>query len=274
MVENVLTGIITSHQHNYLPINGGNLTGLLTIFNQAVWYAGNSNKTDVNWAAKGLTLNGDISGVVEVIASSYALHNSPTNPYLKLALNGLNWYVQLYQDKLYLGYGLSNSMSVDSYGNAQVKGNLVADGALVAKYLSSTFTTDYPIGSATVLGTFKAGLSLIANAGTLDQRTRHYTTTTAYTDAAARDITAKIPIGTGTIANTETISIQLPFLPSSTSRGVTANILVNPSTWDGSGLTVTLLDNGTNYVAFVSNFTGSSITKDGINLSISAKQTV
>lgn len=152
--------------------------------------------------------------------------------------------------------------------------NGLASGSLVAKYLSSTYTTDYPIGSASVFGTFKAGSSLIANAGTLDQRNRHYTTTTSYTDAAARDITAEIPIGTGSLQNTEAMSLQLPFLPSSTTKTVTGNILINPTTWSGTGLNVTFLDNGTNYVAFITNYSGSTIVKDGIKITVMAKQTV
>ncbi|MDD6209112.1 MAG: hypothetical protein PUB21_00730 [Bacteroidales bacterium] len=43
MVESVLTGNITSHIHNYLPVSGGNLTGALTVNNNVVYHAGNYN---------------------------------------------------------------------------------------------------------------------------------------------------------------------------------------------------------------------------------------
>ena len=153
-------------------------------------------------------------------------------------------------------------------------GGILANGSVVAKYLSSTFATDWPVMTSSVQGVAKAGASLIANAGTLDQRSRHYTTVTSYTDAAARDITAEIPIGTGSLLHTEAMSLQLPFLPSSTTKTVTGNILINPTTWSGTGLNVTFLDNGTNYVAFITNYSGSTITKDGIKITIMAKQTV
>ena len=41
MVEAVLTGIITSHQHNYMPISGGNFTNPITVLGHTVWNAGN-----------------------------------------------------------------------------------------------------------------------------------------------------------------------------------------------------------------------------------------
>ena len=65
-----------------------------------------------------------------------------------------------------------------------------------------------------------------------------------------------------------------PSLPSSTTKTVTGNILINPTTWAGTGLNVTFLNNGTNYVAFITNYSGSTITKDGIKITVMAKQTI
>ena len=141
--------------------------------------------------------------------------------------------------------------------------------------MSSTFATDYPIGSSSVLGTFKAGLSLIDNAGTLDQRNRHYTTTTAYTDAAARDITAKIALGTGNMTSGTLDQIQLSFAPLTTTFGLTGNVIVT-QTGAGAGLIVSFReDSGTGrWYICIYNPTGSTVVRDGIYLSISGKQTV
>lgn len=69
-------------------------------------------------------VSGSINNVIDIIANTYALHNSTTNPYLKLASNGLDWYTQVYQDKLHLGYGISKSLNIDSSGNVSIAGNL------------------------------------------------------------------------------------------------------------------------------------------------------
>jgi len=128
--------------------------------------------------------------------------------------------------------------------------------------------------SASLQGTAIAGSSLIMTGNTVDIRNRHYTTTSAYTDGKARSITAEIPIGTGTIANSESISVTLSFLPISISYGVVANLIANASTWAGVGMKVSLVKGGTYWMAFITNDLGTTITKDGIYLSISAKQTV
>jgi len=128
--------------------------------------------------------------------------------------------------------------------------------------------------SASLQGTAIAGSSLIMTGNTVNVRNRHYTSTSAYTDNKTREITAEIPIGTGTIANTESISITLTFLPISISYGVVGNILANASTWAGVGMKVSFVKGGTYWIAFVTNDLGVSVTKDGIYLSISAKQTV
>ena len=102
----------------------------------------------------------------------------------------------------------------------------------------------------------------------------HYTTTTGYTEFPVRDVTAEISIGTGSLTDNQSISISLPFLPSSTSYGVTGNILLNDSTWAGTGLCVTFLKGSSNWTAFITNVSGSTVTRDNIRISISAKKTV
>ena len=169
----------------------------------------------------------------------------------------------------------SNLKTVDWAAKNMNCVNGYADGAVVAKYLSSSYATDWPIGSATVLGTFKAGLSLIANAGVLDQRNRHYTTVTSYTDAAARDITAKIALGTGNMTSGTLDQIKLDFAPLTTTFGLTANVIVT-QTGAGAGLIVSFReDSGTGrWYICIYNPTGATVVRDGIYLSISGKQTV
>ena len=184
--------------------------------------------------------------------------------------------------------GLSNKPWVEIYhsGNSNNKTvnwsakdlsavNGYYDGAVVAKYLSSTFATDWPIMTSSVQGVAKAGNSLIANAGTLDQRNRHYTTTTSYTDTAARDITAKIALGTGNMTSGTLDQIQLSFAPLTTTFGLTANVIVT-QTGTGAGLIVSFReDSGTGrWYICIYNPTGSTVVRDGIYLSINAKQTV
>ena len=58
----------------------------------------------------------------------YLLNNSATNPYLRLAFNGVNWYAQAYRtsgkDYMYLGAGTANSLRIDSTGNVLTPGGV------------------------------------------------------------------------------------------------------------------------------------------------------
>lgn len=153
-------------------------------------------------------------------------------------------------------------------------GKFTAPGAIVAKYQSSSYTTDWPLMSNSIAGIAIAGQSLILTDNKIDVGNRHYTNTSTYTDGKARSITAEISIGTGTMVNTESISITLSFLPVTISYGVVATLIANASTWTGVGMKVSLVKGGTYWIAFVTNDLGVTVSKDGIYLSISAKQTV
>jgi len=312
MVEAVLTGIITSHQHNYLPINGGNLTGLLTILNQKVWYEGNDGSgsgLDADTLdtyhetafpriiSTSNNLNSIIrTGMYIVFDGAYNIPSGATA--LGAHVTHYNWdansAVQMYynwaDDRVWtrrkigssawngwiLLWNASNSnlKTVDWYAKILYAVGVYSDGPVVAGALNGTPPDDLPVATSSLFGVIKLGLSLHNNAGVVNINGRHYTTTSTYTDSAVREITAEIPIGTGNLLHTEAMSLQLPFLPSATSKGVTGNVLINPTTWAGSGLIVTFLNNGSNYVAFITNYSGSTISKDGIKLSVSAKQTI
>lgn len=328
MVEAVLTGIITSHQHNYLPINGGNLTGPLTILTHTAWHAGNDgtgsgldadlldgqhgsfyfnrntlfNANNVDYNAVNYEIGHGVTtqpihlpnytGAVNAPFSSYGqmIHfdgNSffpfriafdytgrmffqgagykPNGPYNYS--NGTPWLEFFHS-------GNSNKKTVDWSAKNVYATGVYSDGPVVAGALNGTPPDDLPVATSSLFGVVKTGLSLNNNAGVVNLNGRHYTTTTLYSDSAVRDITAEIPIGAGSLLHTEAMSLQLPFLPSSTTKTVTGNILINPTTWAGTGLNVTFLNNGTNYVAFITNYSGSTITKDGIKITVMAKQTV
>ena len=158
--------------------------------------------------------------------------------------------------------------------NTSVTGQINATGAVVA-HATGSWTNTLPIASTSILGTIIAGASLQVTAGgLLNTKLMHYTTTTGYTEFPVRDVTAEISIGTGSLTDNQSISISLPFLPSSTSYGVTGNILLNDSTWAGTGLCVTFLKGSSNWTAFITNVSGSTVTRDNIRISISAKKTV
>ena len=149
-----------------------------------------------------------------------------------------------------------------------------SDGPVVAGALNGTPPDDLPVATSSLFGVVKTGLSLNNNAGVVNLNGRHYTTVSTYTDAACRTISAEIPIGTGTIANGETISIQLMGFPVSTVKAPTGNIIANAGTWAGVGMKVSFAKGGTNWIAFVTNDLGSSVTKDGISISVNALQTI
>ena len=77
---------------------------------------------------------GNVSG--SLTSTNFLLNDSTTNPYLKLVLNGINWYCQAYNGYMYLGNGSTNSIRIDSTGNLYSPKNIVAVGEVTA-YSSS-----------------------------------------------------------------------------------------------------------------------------------------
>ena len=65
-------------------------------------------------------VRGNILNVENIIADYYYLANGSTNPYLRLTLNSKYWYVQAYNDKLFVGAGMASSMQIDSNGNVGI----------------------------------------------------------------------------------------------------------------------------------------------------------
>lgn len=87
---------------------------------------------------------GDIYSTRNIISPTYTLANSSTNPYLKLVLNGVNWYAQAHNSYLYLGAGTTNSLRIDNQGNTYTPGTFNAkvgiwsDGYVSAKGQNTT----------------------------------------------------------------------------------------------------------------------------------------
>ena len=309
MVENVLTGIITSHQHNYLPINGGNLTGPLTILTHTAWHAGNdgigsgldadlldglhaadffkavlSNTTDVNnttfWQNKGGKL--------------YNAPNAPFSYYAFISFGESIYQGQFnaFNNRLMFRAGSESGLSdkpwVEIYhsGNSNLKTvdwnakdlkcvNTFADGAVVAGALNGTLPNDLPVATSSLFGVVKTGASINNNAGLVNINGRHYTTVSTYTNAAVREITAELALGTGSMANGTLDQIQLSFAPLTTTRGLTANVIAT-DTGAGMGLKLSFRkDTGTGrWYIMIYNDSGAAVTRDGLLLSIRGQQTI
>lgn len=91
-----------------------------------------------------LHVTGNIYTSGNISSPTYQLVNSATNPYLKLPLNGINWYVQTYNSYMYLGNRTTSSLRIDSAGNTYTPGTFNAktgiwsDGYVSAKGQNTT----------------------------------------------------------------------------------------------------------------------------------------
>ena len=317
MVEAVLTGTITSHQHKYLPINGGNLTGPLTILTHTAWHAGNDGTGSGLDADLLDGIQGNIYFAYRGSFTSLSNANDMTDMGMWLNTtgngNGNTNFPAQYGYIQTFSRGVENysrwQMSVDDTGdnihiraewagtwggwkklwhsaNANLKTvdwnakNLYAtgvysDGPVVAGALNGTLPDDLPIATSSMFGVIKTGLSLNNNAGVVNLNGRHYTTVSTYTDAAVREITAEITLGTGSMANGTLDQIQLSFAPLTTTRGLTANVIAT-NTGAGMGLKLSFRkDAGTGrWYIMIYNDSGASVTRDGILISIRGQQTI
>ena len=311
MVEAVLTGIITSHQHNYLPINGGNLTGPLTILTHTAWHAGNDGtgsgldadlldglQKDAYMRYEGWINNPGYNANTmagNTMGFTYANNAPYVGPIINIESGGYNLEINAqYNNDSLIAYRVKNAdsgtwntwRSFYNSANANSKTidwnakdlkcvNTIADGAVVAGALNGTPPDDLPVATSSLFGVIKTGLSLRNNAGVVNLNGRHYTTTTVYTDSAVREITAEIALGTGSMANGTLDQIQLSFAPLTTTRGLTANVIAT-DTGAGMGLKLSFRkDAGTGrWYIMIYNDSGASVTRDGILLSIRGQQTI
>ena len=153
--------------------------------------------------------------------------------------------------------------------------NVVSSGAVVAGALNGTLPDDMPIATTSLFGVIKTGLSLNNNVGVVNINGRHYTTTSTYTDAAVREITAELALGTGNMTAGTLDQIQLAFAPLTTTRGLTGNIIAT-ATGAGMGLAIGFRkDTGSGrWYLMIYNGTASTVVRDGILISIRGQQTI
>ena len=59
----------------------------------------------------------DVTFDANVVNTYYVLNGTSTNPYLLLKQGNYNWYIQGYNNYLFLGYGSTNSVKIDPSGN-------------------------------------------------------------------------------------------------------------------------------------------------------------
>ena len=316
MVEAALTGIITSHQHNYLPINGGNLLGELTILTNKVWHAGNdgadsgldADTLDGIESTNYLYLNSIVGAVFDanllranrIYRTTHGCTNLPTasdNSGILIVYQSYdsNYGYQIYQqstnDELWFRRtsagttwqpwrklfhsGNSNLKTVDWSAKNLYGVNGLFDGAVVAGALNGTLPDDLPVATTALFGVIKTGLSLKNNVGVVNINGRHYTTTSTYTDAAVREITAELVLGTGDMTSGTLDQIQLAFAPLTTTRGLTANVIAT-ATGAGTSLKISFRkDTGSGrWYLMIYNGSGATVVRDGILISIRGQQTI
>ena len=169
----------------------------------------------------------------------------------------------------------SNLKTVDWYAKNLYGVNGLFDGAVVAGALNGTLPDDLPVATTALFGVIKTGLSLNNNVGVVNVNGRHYTTTSTYTDAAVREITAELVLGTGNMTSGTLDQIQLAFAPLTTTRGLTGNII---ATATGAGMSLTIgfrKDAGSGrWYLMIYNGTGATVVRDGILISIRGQQTI
>jgi len=169
----------------------------------------------------------------------------------------------------------SNLKTVDWYAKNLYGVNGLFDGAVVAGALNGTLPDDLPVATTALFGVIKTGLSLNNNVGVVNINGRHYTTTSTYTDAAVREITAELVLGTGNMTSGTLDQIQLAFAPLTTTRGLTGNII---ATATGAGMSLTISfrkDTGSGrWYLMIYNGTASTVVRDGILISIRGQQTI
>lgn len=234
MVEAVLTGNISTHSHSQY------LTAITKTMVEAV-----------------------LTGIITSHQHNYLPINGGNLTGLLTILNQAVWYAGNSGSKLY-DWLAKNLNAV----------NVIADGAITAGSANGAIPDDLPAATDTLFGVIKLGLSLIGSAGIANIRNRNYTTLSTYTDAAARMVTSEIAIGSGTMVNTETISITLTNMPVSITKAPVGNIIANYSNWTGAGMKLSFARGGTYWLAFITNDLGTTITKDGIYISVQAMQLV
>lgn len=299
MVEAVLTGDITTHTHSqYLLASAYTASDVLTKI-KTVDGTGSGLDADL---LDGQHASSFLRNLASVFDQNANLLDLMTTAYLQSGGtnmpngHGNGWVVTFGSSQIFIGNTLneiwyrksrtdtwykiwtslnSNLKTVDWSAKDLKCVNTFADGAVVAGALNGTLPDDLPVATSSLFGVIKTGLSLNNNAGVVNINGRHYTTTSTYTDASVREITAELALGTGSMANGTLDQIKLDFAPLTTTRGLTANVIAT-DTGAGMGLKLSFRkDTGTGrWYIMIYNDSGASVTRDGILLSIRGQQTI
>lgn len=277
-----------------LTRSAGNITAAIPTFNQST--TGNAGTATKLSSVRTFELTGDVKGSITsdlasgvsisttIQPNSVALGTDTTGNYLAdIASSGNGISITGTAGEGATRTVASNATSAntpstimyrDSAGTYNATNGLHT-GAVVAGALNGTLPDDLPVATSSVFGVIKTGASINNNAGVVNINGRHYTTTSTYTDAAVREITAELALGTGSMANGTLDQIQLSFAPLTTTRGLTANVIAT-NTGAGMGLKLSFRkDAGTGrWYIMIYNDSGAAVTRDGILLSIRGQQTI
>lgn len=153
----------------------------------------------------------------------------------------------------------SGTLSIQA--NANVTGNMIASGAVVA-HSTGSWTNTLPIASSSILGTIIAGTSLnVTGAGVLDLKIDHYTTTSGYTSRVSKVRTFEMALTAGTLGANAVELYSLTNYPTSTVYALTATFVAYTGSTVGVPIVVSVRKGSSNWELLLYNSSGSSITK-------------
>ena len=89
----------------------------------------------------------------DIMSGVYYLKNNPTNPYLRLLHNDKNWYIQAYQDAMYIGLNAANALKLNGDGTIYCPNDFQASNAIKAhRHATGVATLNVEEFSATYNG--------------------------------------------------------------------------------------------------------------------------
>lgn len=153
----------------------------------------------------------------------------------------------------------SGTLSIQA--NANVTGNMIATGAVVA-HSTGSWTNTLPIASSSILGTIIAGTSLnVTGAGVLDLKIDHYTTTSGYTSRVSKVRTFEMALTAGTLGANAVELYSLTNYPTSTVYALTATFVAYTGSTVGVPIIASVRKGSSNWELLLYNSSSSSITK-------------
>jgi len=121
------TNTFNAYTINLINTNLTTALGRIGALETSAPYAISANRLANVRTIWGQNFDGTANVMGNISGSWFAINDVAANPYLKLLENSNSWYLQGYQNKLYLGSGTANSLVIDSVGNAGIIGALTAN---------------------------------------------------------------------------------------------------------------------------------------------------